>query len=162
VPTTNAVIAIAKPPAAIQIAAFRHRDALCSTSRVYDTGCLARPRRSPKLIGVGEERSRSLGSSRRSLLQHVLSVGASAMSGFARSAEPAGSAGLAPENSQFLEELEKANFRFFWEQASPETGLVKDRCNVRAPDGGVVASIAATGFGLTALCIGQRYGWVSM
>ena len=120
------------------------------------------PGESPKLIAVGEERTRSPGPSRRNLLQQVLSVGASAVSKFARSAEPGGSAGLAPEDNQFLEDLEKANFRFFWDQASPETGLVKDRCNVRAPDGGVVASIAATGFGLTALCIGQHYGWVSM
>jgi hypothetical protein len=54
----------------------------------------------------------------------------------------------------FLEQLEKANFRYFWEQANPETGLVRDRCNVRRPDKSEVASIAATGFGLTALCIG--------
>jgi hypothetical protein len=55
-----------------------------------------------------------------------------------------------------LEELERANFRYFWEQANPETGLVRDRCNVRQPDKSEVASIAATGFGLTALCIGEK------
>jgi hypothetical protein len=55
-----------------------------------------------------------------------------------------------------LEELERANFRYFWEQANPETGLVRDRCNVRQPDKTEVASIAATGFGLTALCIGEK------
>jgi hypothetical protein len=78
-----------------------------------------------------------------------------------RAAEPAGSAGLSPDDRQFLEELEKANFLFFWEQANPETGLVKDRCNLHTPASGIVASIAATGFGLTAICIGQQYGWVS-
>jgi hypothetical protein len=57
-------------------------------------------------------------------------------------------------DDQFLNEMEKANFLFFWEQANPKTGLVKDRCNVRNPDNGTVGSIAATGFGLTALCIG--------
>ncbi len=68
---------------------------------------------------------------------------------------------LAPEDDAFLEELEKANFQFFWEQADPESGLVKDRCNVRAADKGIVASIAATGCGLTAICIGQKRGYVS-
>jgi hypothetical protein len=69
---------------------------------------------------------------------------------------------LSEEDDQFLEDLEKANFRFFWEQTNPQTGLVKDRSNVRAPTKGGVASIAATGFGLTALCIGQRRGFVSL
>ena len=68
---------------------------------------------------------------------------------------------LSPEDDLFLEELERADFQFFWEQASPQTGLVKDRCNVRGNDKTEVASIAATGFGLTALCIGEKRGWIS-
>ena len=69
---------------------------------------------------------------------------------------------LSPEDDQFLEELEKLTFKYFWEQASPQTGLVKDRCNVFANDKSGVASIAATGFGLSALCIGQNRGLVSL
>ena len=61
----------------------------------------------------------------------------------------------------FLEELEKASFQFFWEQADTGTGLVKDRCNVRSEDNSTVGSIASTGFGLTALCIGAKRGYVS-
>ena len=68
---------------------------------------------------------------------------------------------LSQSDDQFLEELEKLNCQYFWEQASPQTGLVKDRCNVRSNDATVVASIAATGFGLTALCIGQKRGFIS-
>jgi hypothetical protein len=68
---------------------------------------------------------------------------------------------LSAEEDQFLDDLEKANFQFFWDQASPQTGLVKDRCNVRTTDNTQVASIAATGFGLTALCIGEKRKWVS-
>jgi hypothetical protein len=60
-----------------------------------------------------------------------------------------------------LEELERANFRFFWEQANPETGLVRDRFNVRQPGKNELASIAATGFGLTALCIGEKREFIS-
>ncbi|HEY1263948.1 MAG TPA: glucoamylase family protein [Terriglobales bacterium] len=58
-------------------------------------------------------------------------------------------------------ELEKATFQYFWDQANPENGLVKDRCTVRGNDSSTVASIAATGFGLTALCIGDHLGLVS-
>ncbi len=72
-----------------------------------------------------------------------------------------GSNSLSDVDDQFLNELEKANVQYFWEQANPKTGLVKDRCNVHADDGGVVGSIAATGFGLTALCIGEKRGFIS-
>ena len=69
---------------------------------------------------------------------------------------------LSPDDEAFLDELERATFLYFWEQSDPKTGLVKDRCNVRAEkDTGTVASIAATGFGLTALCIGSERGYVS-
>lgn len=69
---------------------------------------------------------------------------------------------LSAEDHSFLDELERATFLYFWEQANPRTGLVKDRCNVRVErDNGNVASIAATGFGLTALCIGSERGFVS-
>jgi hypothetical protein len=70
---------------------------------------------------------------------------------------------LSPEDDQFLEELERLNFCFFWEQANPDTGMIKDRCNTRAAaaDSGIVASIAAIGFGLTAICIADRRGYIS-
>jgi hypothetical protein len=69
---------------------------------------------------------------------------------------------LSADDDQFLEELEKTNFLYFLEQVSPQTGLVKDRCKVNGPDDTVVASIAATGFGLTALCIGQKRGYIGL
>src|SRR5947209_18241755 len=49
---------------------------------------------------------------------------------------------LSPEDDQFLNDVENASFLFFWEQASPKTGMVKDRCNVQTNDQGIVASIA--------------------
>jgi hypothetical protein len=63
---------------------------------------------------------------------------------------------LAPADEKFLDELERASVLFFWEAASPETGLVKDRSRADGPDPRKVASIAATGFGLTALCIADQ------
>jgi hypothetical protein len=90
-------------------------------------------------------------SSRRELLKQIAGFGVATY--------------LSQSDDQFLEDLERANFLFFLEQANPETGLVKDRCNVRAPNSSpsnTVASIAATGFGLTALCIGQKRGLISL
>jgi hypothetical protein len=68
---------------------------------------------------------------------------------------------LSDSDDAFLDELEKAAFLYFWEAVNPETGIVRDRFNVRAAEKSDLGSIAATGFGLTALCIGQQRGWVS-
>lgn len=72
-------------------------------------------------------------------------------------------ANLLPQDDQLLDDLERAGVCYFWEQANPENGLVKDRCNARAAatDNSIVASIAATGFGLTALSIGQSRDYLS-
>lgn len=76
-------------------------------------------------------------------------------------APPPAPSALSPEDDQFLNDLEHACFLFFWEQADPHTGLIKDRCNVRSRDTTVVGSIASTGFGLTAICIAQKRGFIS-
>jgi hypothetical protein len=68
---------------------------------------------------------------------------------------------LSPEDDQFLNEVENACFLYFWEQGNPKTGMVQDRANVRGGNPGIVASIAATGFGLTALCIGAQRGFIA-
>src|SRR5215471_13353845 len=68
---------------------------------------------------------------------------------------------LSTEDDLFLNEVEHASFLFFLEQGNSKTGMVKDRCNVRSPRAGDAASIAATGFGLTALCIGDQRGFIS-
>lgn len=62
-------------------------------------------------------------------------------------------------DEDLLDEIERAAFRFFWEQASPTTGQVKDRARAHGPDQHRMSSIAATGFGLTGLCIGERRGY---
>ena len=67
---------------------------------------------------------------------------------------------LTPSDDAFLGELEKANFQYFWGQAHPETGIVQDRCHARNPVTSELGSIAATGFGLTALCIGEKRGFI--
>src|SRR5437667_514292 len=62
-------------------------------------------------------------------------------------------------DDQLMEEIEKAGFLFFWEQADPMTGQVKDRALAGGNDARTVSSIAATGFGLAALCIGDQRGY---
>jgi hypothetical protein len=74
---------------------------------------------------------------------------------------PPGQFSLSPEDDQFLNELESASFLFFWEQQNPKTGMIQDRASLQGGTPGLVASIAATGFGLTALCIAEKRGLVT-
>ena len=111
--------------------------------------------------------------SRRQILRQILgtSLGlplAGLLPGLRADAQtPASTAGatglpvLSAEDDQFLNEVEKASFLFFWEQGSSKTGMVKDRCNVHNDNQKAAASIAATGFGLTGLCIGDQRGFIS-
>jgi hypothetical protein len=61
-------------------------------------------------------------------------------------------------DDDLLEEIERAAFDFFWSEAGP-SGQIKDRAFLNGRDTHTLASIAATGFGLTGLCIGhaRRY-----
>jgi hypothetical protein len=99
--------------------------------------------------------------SRRYVLQRTMQCASAGLIPGALAAAPSPVSTLSPEDDGFLEQLEHANFLFFWEQSDPHSGLTKDRCHVRSTDNSIVASIAATGFALTALCIGQQRGYVS-
>lgn len=67
---------------------------------------------------------------------------------------------FSPQDEDFLEELERASFRLFWDHAHPQTGQVKDRVAPAGKEGKPISSIAATGFGLSALCLADRRQWV--
>jgi hypothetical protein len=64
----------------------------------------------------------------------------------------------------FLEDLEHRSYQYFWDQTSATTGLVLDRTKTDGTpadeDHRYIASIAATGFGLTAMCIASEHGWI--
>src|SRR5262245_29679762 len=81
-----------------------------------------------------------------------------------RAVEPPFSQSFTARDQAFLDYLERRSFQYFWEQAGPETGLVLDRTRTDGTaadeDHRTVASIAATGFGLTALCIAAERGWI--
>ena len=72
---------------------------------------------------------------------------------------------FSPQDQTFLDDLEHRSFQYFWDQADPITGLIPDRARI---DGTLlddnhrnVASTAATGFGLTAICIATERGWLT-
>ena len=60
-----------------------------------------------------------------------------------------------------LDQIQQRAMLYFWQQADPTTGLVKDRANNFGAEGYKVASIAATGFGLAGLAIGESHGWLT-
>ena len=68
---------------------------------------------------------------------------------------------LSADDHELLEEVEQAAFLYFWEQTNPESGISRDRCRLSvADDKNELGSIASTGFGFSALCIGHARGFV--
>lgn len=80
-------------------------------------------------------------------------------------AVPAASVNAADD--AFLEDLSKKTFQFFLEHSDPKTGLTLDRARTSGeaplPDENHynVASIAATGFGLSGLCAAADRNWIN-
>ncbi len=61
-----------------------------------------------------------------------------------------------PVVDPFLIDLEERTFRFFWDTANPQNGLVPDRYPTPS-----FSSIAAVGFALTAYPVGVERGYVT-
>ena len=59
-----------------------------------------------------------------------------------------------------LDDLEARGCDFFYNEASPKSGLVRDRAPSAGRSLSRVASIAATGFGLSALCIAAKRNYL--
>ncbi|MFA6321807.1 MAG: hypothetical protein WCY36_08150, partial [Candidatus Omnitrophota bacterium] len=59
------------------------------------------------------------------------------------------------KDEDFLAKLEYDSLLYFPGETNPANGLIKDSSRPGAP-----ASVAAVGFGLTALCIGDSRGWI--
>ena len=62
-------------------------------------------------------------------------------------------------DDQLLDDIERGSFAFFWNETNPSTGQVKDRAYSSGNDTRTMSSIASTGFGLSALCIGDARGY---
>ena len=79
-------------------------------------------------------------------------------------ASPAQQRTVSPEDDALLEDLSQRAFTFFWEQADPVTGIIRDRAGAdgspSANEGArEIGSIASTGFGLSGMCIAAERGW---
>jgi len=70
-----------------------------------------------------------------------------------------GKSAITAADDLFLDDLEQRGIQYFVDEADSVTGLMPDRAKAT---GGTSSpsSIAAIGFGLTALCIGDERGWV--
>lgn len=65
-------------------------------------------------------------------------------------------------DTELLTEVQHRAFLFFWEQSDTTTGLTNDRArNLDKPIENTVASVASTGYALSALPIGVEHGWVT-
>ncbi|HTL47002.1 MAG TPA: glucoamylase family protein [Verrucomicrobiae bacterium] len=68
---------------------------------------------------------------------------------------------LSPEDEDMLDQISRKAFDFFVQEADRKTGLVKDRANnFKRGAGNSPASIASTGFALTAWGVGAERGWI--
>jgi hypothetical protein len=56
----------------------------------------------------------------------------------------------------YIEDTARRAFDYFWEEANPQNGLVKDRSR-----DGAASSIAAVGFGLSAITVAVDRGWIT-
>lgn len=59
-------------------------------------------------------------------------------------------------DEQLLDSLQYYAFRFFWDEANPSNGLIRDRSTPSS-----AASIASVGFGLTAVGVAIDHGWIT-
>jgi len=59
-------------------------------------------------------------------------------------------------DEELMDTLQESAFQFFWNEANPSNGLIRDRSASWAP-----CSIASVGFGLSAICIGIDHGWIT-
>lgn len=66
-----------------------------------------------------------------------------------------------PADERFLEEMQARSLLFFVEHSDPLSGLTRDRAPANGAPSQAPASIAATGFALTAFCIGDSRGWMN-
>jgi hypothetical protein len=111
----------------------------------------------PKILGTPKPSPRGQALLAAALLPAVLLVAFVGISGCGDAADSSGSAFHPPLNeTAFIDTLQVRTFRYFWDLCNPVTGLAPDRAPTES-----FASVAATGFALTAYPIGAERGYVS-
>ena len=99
------------------------------------------------------------GTTRRSALQLLAGTAAAAI--LPHGALGQAKARISPGDDALLDDMERRAALYFWEQADPANGQVLDRAYANNIDGKLrswrpLSSIAATGFGLSTLCIADH------
>ncbi len=125
---------------------------------------MARPRPNLRIRNeVGDRRSRRAATrvlAAEVLLAVACALAAGALVGFAgcgaRVGDDARAFSWNADETAFIDTLQARTFRYFWERCNPETGLAPDRWPTDS-----FASMAATGFALTAYPVGAERGWVT-
>jgi len=112
------------------------------------------PRRADILVRPKPVKRRQHRASKAPLLFTAFFLSVSALSS-------ASEKNLRDPQSDLLTTLQHRGFDFFWFEADPKTGLVKDRAGNRAGDNYTEASIASTGFALASLPVAVKHGWVT-
>jgi hypothetical protein len=74
---------------------------------------------------------------------------------------PPGAGIYSSADQLFLNNLEDSELMYYWNETNSSTGLVPDYANANGGGPSADSSIAAVGFGLTALTIGDARGWLS-
>ena len=59
-------------------------------------------------------------------------------------------------DAALLDSLQRTAFQYFWNEVNPVNGLIRDRSASWSP-----CSVAAQGFGISAICIAIDHGWVT-
>lgn len=59
------------------------------------------------------------------------------------------------QDERLLDEIQRATFRYFWDECAPETGMVLDRTGAKS------VSVAGVGFQVACIAVGEARGWVS-
>jgi hypothetical protein len=77
------------------------------------------------------------------------------------SSPPPGSGIYSSSDQLFLNNLEESELLYFWDETDASTGLVPDNAGANGGNPSADSSIAAIGFGLTALTIGESRGWLT-
>jgi len=71
---------------------------------------------------------------------------------------------LSPEDDAFLDEISRRSVQFFWDYGDPNTGVTREHAYWNGTpypaEKRDLGSTGATGFGITALCIGAEHGWI--
>jgi hypothetical protein len=64
-------------------------------------------------------------------------------------------------DEELIEAVQRQTFRFFWEGSHPLSGLAPDRCTTARDADDDLVAIGGSGFGVMALLVAVRRGWVT-